>query len=242
MNSPATASIALIGDHSPAVPAHRAIPLALERAAADTQTAIEWRWVATDTIDDAARDLADCDAIWAAPASPYRSMAGALAAIRFARETGRPLLGTCGGFQHALIEFARDVARIDAADHAETNPAGAELIVTPLACSLVETSGEIVFAPESQLHAIFGGRPVREEFHCRYGLNPAWRERLERAGLRFTGFDANGEVRACELPGHPFFVGTLFQPERSALRDASHPLIAAFVAAVARRALASRSA
>jgi CTP synthase (UTP-ammonia lyase) len=189
-------------------------------------------WIPTDTITDAPRQLAGYGAIWCVPASPYRSMAGALAAIRFARESGRPFLGTCGGFQHALIEFARHVAGIATADHAETNAGGNDLVVTPLACSLVEQRGGITFTPGSQLYGVFAGRPAEEGYHCRYGVNPLYRARLETAGLRFTGFDNAGDIRAFELPGHPFFVGTLFQPERSALRGVRHPLIEAFLTAV----------
>ena len=225
------AAIALVGDHNPQVTAHAAIPPALELARAAAGTAISWTWVHTTTIHDARKDLSAFAAIWVVPASPYASMAGALAAIRFARETGRPFLGTCGGFQHALIEFARNACGVREADHAETKPGGAELVVTPLACSLVETSGSITFTPGSRLHAIFHGKPTTEGYHCSYGLNPEWRPRLEAAGLHFTGFDSAGQVRAGELPAHPFFFMTLFQPERSALRGERHPLITAFVRA-----------
>jgi CTP synthase (UTP-ammonia lyase) len=225
------ARFALIGDFNPAVFAHQAIPPTLTLAAEKTGRPVSWEWIATDTITDAPRQLAAYDAVWCVPASPYRSMAGALAAIRFARETGRPFLGTCGGFQHALIEFASDVAGIATADHAETSPAGRELVVTPLACSLVESQGDITFTPGSQLHGLFAGGAAREGYRCNYGVNPAYRTRLAAAGLRFTGFDAAGDIRAFELPGHRFFIGTLFQPERSALRGLRHPLIEAFVCA-----------
>jgi len=229
--------LVLVGDRSDQVIAHRAIPVALELAGAGLGVGLTWTWMHTTAIRRAAGDLAGFDAVWVVPASPYANLAGALDAIRFARETGRPFLGTCGGFQHALLELARDVAGVPAADHAEIHPGAAELVVTPLACGLVEQSGDITFTPGSRLHAIFGGRPAREGYHCRYGLNPAWRARLEGAGLRCTGFDAAGDVRAAELAGHPFFIGTLFQPERSALRGERHPLIRAFVeaAAAARR-------
>ncbi len=76
------------------------------------------------------------------------------------------------------------------------------------------------------------GNPTHEGYHCNYGVNLAYRARLEDAGLRFTGFDAAGDIRAFELPRHRFFLGTLFQPERSALRGVSHPLVEAFVTAV----------
>ena len=160
-------------------------------------------------------------------------MAGALAAIRHAREHNLPCLGTCGGFQHALIEFARDAAGITGADHAETNARASDPVVTALSCSLVDQTGGITFSPGSRMHAIFGGRPTHEGYHCNYGVNPAYRARLEAAGLRFTGFDAAGNIRAFELPGQRFFLGTLFQPERSALRGTTHPLSEALVAALA---------
>ncbi|HET7536446.1 MAG TPA: hypothetical protein VFJ90_08335, partial [Candidatus Didemnitutus sp.] len=105
------------------------------------------------------------------------------------------------------------------------------LVVTPLSCSMVDQADEITFTPGSRLHEIFSGQPARGEYHCNYGPNPAFRPGLESAGLRFTGFTANGDIRAGELPSHPFFVGTLFQPERSALRNVRHPLVEAFVQA-----------
>jgi CTP synthase (UTP-ammonia lyase) len=229
--------LALVGDYSPAVAAHRAIPRALELAGAATKTALTWQWVATGDLHHAPRDLAKFSAVWLVPASPYASMAGALAAVRFARETHRPFLGTCGGFQHALIEFARHVAGLTAADHAETHPHGATLVVAPLACPLVEQTGPLHFAPGSLLRAAYGRDTAQEGYHCNYGLNPPHRAALERAGLRFTALDEHGEVRAAELPAtvHPFFVGTLFQPERAALREELPPLVAAFVRAIGSR-------
>jgi CTP synthase (UTP-ammonia lyase) len=221
--------LALIGDFNPDVVAHRSIPLALALANQATGCAATWDWISTDSLSDAPRQLAGHSGIWCVPASPYRSMDGALAAIRFARETQRPFLGTCGGFQHALIEFARHVAALSRADHAETNPEGAELVVTPLSCSLVGQHEEIAFTPGSQLHRIHQGRSSREGYHCNYGINPLYRAALEAAGLRFSGFDRAMQVRAMELPSHPFFIGTLFQPERSALAGHSHPLIEALV-------------
>ena len=90
-----------------------------------------------------------------------------------------------------------------------------------------------MFTPGSQLGGIFGGEVAREGYHCNYGPNSAYRPRFEAAGLHFTGFDREGQVRGAELSRHPFFIGTLFQPERSALRGVRHPLIEAFVTALA---------
>ena len=221
--------IALVGDRSDKVLAHRAIPLALQLAAVATKCQVSWRWVDTRQIRDAPTDLLDCAALWVVPGSPYANMDGVLDAIRWAREMRRPFLGTCGGFQHALIEFARNVAGLVKADHAETSPDAELLLVHRLSCSLVEKTGQVRFSPESRLRLAYGSDAAHEGYHCNYGFNPAHRRALEEAGLRFTAFDDVGEVRAFELPTHPFFVGTLFQPERAALHNQPAPLVNEFV-------------
>lgn len=226
--------IALVGDHDPSVTAHQAIPRALALAAARTDARVESRWVATDSITSDA-DIADCEALWCVPASPYRSMEGALRAIRFARVHRRPFLGTCGGFQHALIEYARGVLGWSDAEHAETAPEADRLVVTPLTCAMVETEGVVRFRPGSRLAAAYesiaGTRESREGYHCRYGIAPLMRDALAGGPLRVAAEDDQGDVRAVELDDHPFFVATLFQPERAALRGVLSPVVAAFVQA-----------
>jgi CTP synthase (UTP-ammonia lyase) len=227
--------IALVGDYSAEVVAHRALPLALKSAGQATDQDVDWQWVATRDLRDASRDLASFHGVWVVPRSPYENMAGVLAAIRWARETQRPILGSCGGFQHMLIEFARNVAGLRDADHAETNPDGRTLVISKLLCPLVEKSARVQFAPGSRLREIYGHDSAEEGYHCSYGVDPTHRAILENAGLRFTVHDDGGEIRGAELPvaRHPFFMGTLFQPERAALRNAPVPLANAFVRAVA---------
>ena len=91
------------------MPVHQAIPLALELASAYHRMRIEWTWVSTVSVRDAATDLAPYRGIWCVSASPYLNTQGAISSIRFAREQGVPFLGTCGGFQHALLEYAQNV-------------------------------------------------------------------------------------------------------------------------------------
>ncbi len=222
-----------MGDYSDRHAAHRAIPRALELARAQTEADVAWEWVATRQIVDATRDLARFGAVWLTPASPYENTQGALEAVRWAREGGRPFLGTCGGFQHALLEFARNVAGIADADHAETNPEGSALVLTKLSCSMVEKSGTIRLTAGSLLAEAYGRQVATEEYRCNYGFNPDYRRALEQAGLRFTAFDEAGEIRGAEWPGQVFFAGVLFQPERAALRGEVAPLPSAFVRAVA---------
>ncbi len=230
------ATVALIGDYDPAVVAHRAIPQALALAADAVRVALTPRWIPTEHLAIAlSPELTDCDAVWCVPASPYRSLEGALRAIRFAREQDRPFLGTCGGFQHAVLEYFRNVLGVPDAEHLESAPGAAVPVIAPLACPLIEHSGVIRFAAGSRLRTLYGVPEVEEAYHCSYGLNPRFEGKLREGRLRISGRDAGGEVRAVELDGHPFYVATLFQPERSALRQRLHPLIRGFVAAVACR-------
>jgi CTP synthase (UTP-ammonia lyase) len=228
-----TQRIGRVGDFNPNVLAHRAIPAALELAARVVAVSAEPVWLPTDKIKiGSATALTGFAGLWCVPGSPYASMEGALWAISFARENRIPFLGTCGGFQHALIEYARNVAGIADAEHAETNPKSPNAIISPLACSLVEQTGTIRLKENSLIRKACGTAEIIESYHCRFGLNPAFRQRLAARDLHFTGWDENGEARAFELSGHPFFVATLFQPERSALCEETHPLIAAFVRAM----------
>ena len=227
-----TRLIAVVGDYSKEKTAHRAIPAALALARAELGADVEWHWIATRHIHNPETGLAGYHGAWLAPGSPYASIEGALAVARWARTGRRPFLGTCGGFQHALIEFARDAAGIADADHAETNPGGADLLLTRLSCSLVEQSGPVHFTPGSVIGSAYGTESAVGEYHCNFGFNPAYRARLEAAGMRFTSWDDAGEIRGAELTDHPFFCGVLFQPERAALRGEVPPLARAFLRAV----------
>lgn len=231
------AHVALIGDRDDSVQAHRAIPIALGLATEHASTHLDWTWVGTDTLDgDVPEKLGGFDAAWCVPASPYASTSGALAAIRWARESGRPFLGTCGGFQHALLEYAGSCWGVRDAAHAELDPSAPDPVIAPLTCSLVEVTGRVLLREGSRLAALYGTSEATEGYHCRFGLSPRYAARLESGPLRASAWDEGGEVRAIELEGHPFFVATLFQPERSALVDRSHPIIEGFAIAAARAA------
>jgi CTP synthase (UTP-ammonia lyase) len=226
--------IALVGDQDPAVTAHRAIPEALGLSARRLGLRIEPTWVPTVALGAPVEArLSPFAAVWCVPASPYANTEGALAAIRFCRESGRAFLGTCGGFQHAVLEYVRNALGHRDASHAESDPAAAMPVIARLSCSLVEKAGTIVLQDGSRLRAIYGVPEADEEYHCNYGVNPEY-ERLfaDGSALRVSARDPAGDVRAVELSEHPFFIATLFQPERSGLRGVEHPLITSFVAAI----------
>ena len=225
--------IAVVGDRRSGSEAQDAIEPALAHAGAATGIEAGVTWIDTPSLlDDWEGRLASFDAVWGAPGSPFLSLEGALAGIRWAREQGRPFLGTCAGFQHAVIEFARDVVGADAC-HAEYGEAEGELFIQELLCSMAgHTMG--VRLVDDELRSVYGGGEVSERYYCHFGLNPAYRDELEAAGLRVAGVDASdGDVRIMRLAGHPFFVLTLFVPQSSSSLNDPHPLIVAFLRAAA---------
>ncbi|MBV8656351.1 MAG: hypothetical protein JO142_00860 [Burkholderiales bacterium] len=232
MPQPNTARIALIGDFGAAITAHQAIPLALALAAKAQGITVDHEWIATETVGHVTHDrLAAFDGIWCVPGSPYRNMDGALAAIAYARTRAIPYLGTCGGYQHALIEYARNVLGMADADHAESNPGSTRPIVSALACALVEANNRVRFAPGFAPAGLVMPSEMTARYRCSYGLNPDFAHLFAQGDLRIVAHDTNGIPQAIALDSHPFFVGTAYQPERDALADELNPLIDAFVRA-----------
>src|SRR4029077_10398486 len=129
-------SVGVIGDYDSPFPPHPATNEGLQHSAADLGTKVDVCWLETSSLEDA--DLAQLaaahDALWCAPGSPYWSLDGALRAIRLAREAGVPFLGTCGGFQHVVIEYARNVLGFEDAQHAEYDPYASDLFISELSC------------------------------------------------------------------------------------------------------------
>lgn len=219
--------LGLIGERKREVKAHIAIPEALKLAARDLACEFEAAWLPTSQFEqDPERVLAEYRALWFVPNTPYASMEGALRAIKYAREQQIPTLGTCGGCQHMIIEYARNVLGIREADHAEEHPDAPVLLITPLACSYTEITTTCLLTPGARVEAIYGTSEVTEEYGtCNYGPNAQFWPALEQGGLHVTGAERNGDARIIEIDQHPFFIGTLFQPERSAFRQIAHPLI-----------------
>jgi CTP synthase (UTP-ammonia lyase) len=114
-------------------------------------------------------------------------------------------------------------------------------VVTALACSLVGTEQPVTVLPGTTAAALYGapGR-VLEDYYCAYGVNPEYRTALEKGGLRVSGLGDEGEARIVELPGHPFYLATLFLPQTRSAPGRPHPLIAGYADAV-RRASTTRA-
>jgi CTP synthase (UTP-ammonia lyase) len=225
----------VIGDSHPTVQGYGIIRQALQHAAEALSIQVETHWLPSSALhDDVERDLTGFDALWCGPWGPYQNTDAALRAIRFARERELPFLGTCAGFQHTVIEYARSVLGLGQADHAESNPTTPLPVVAPLPRPLVERTSAVVLDPASRTASIYGRTAVAEYYRCHFGLNPEFVTPLHRGGLRVTGVDTEGLAAVVEFPQHPFYVATLFLPEHASRTRAPHPLITAYVKAAAR--------
>lgn len=226
--------LSLVGDYRANAVAHQAIPLAIDRAAAQLNIAVEASWIPTETLGDL-DVIKQSDAVWVVPGSPYKNDTGVFATLRWLRENHKPFLGSCGGFQYAIIEYARNVLGWQDANHAETDHGG-RMVIAPLSCSLVEQRGEVTFVADSRIAKAYGALKSEEGYHCNFGVNPEFSAALADHNLRITSWDLAGDVRGIELNDHPFFVATLFQSERAALQEKNSPLVMAWMqAALAQR-------
>ena len=225
--------IAVLGEFTPENPTHTATNAALRHASDRAGVEVAIAWLRTDTLDDALFD--HFAGILVAPGSPYADMEKTLAAIRFARENKVPCFGTCGGFQHMVIEYARNVLGVGTAQHAEYDPSAADAFITPLACSLRGRSMTLALAPDSQVATLYGSTGATEQYYCGFGVEPSRVALLKSGALKVSASDSEGEVRVIELPGHPYFVGTLYVPQVRSLPGRPHPLVSGFVRACVAR-------
>src|SRR5215472_13055278 len=221
--------IALVGERDPAKRAHAGIEASFALFERLSPGSVGYRWVPTKSIaaGSAAEVFKDASAVWCAPGSPYENTDGALEAIRHARVGGKPFFGTCGGFQHALMEYCANMLG-QTAVHQEMIGDAVDPLIIKLSCSLAETRARVISPPGSWYAETVGATESTEEFNCNYGLSPGFEPFFAGSKMEFIARDEQGQVRAFRLAGHPFFVGTLFQPERRALSGELHPVVTAF--------------
>jgi CTP synthase (UTP-ammonia lyase) len=222
--------IAILGEYQPTFETHIATDSAIAHSNSQLSIEVKRDWISTEEIDISLFDL--YSGIWIAPGSPYKNMDKMLWAIGYARENNIPCLGTCGGFQHMILEYARNVLGFQDAQSQENDPYGSQLFISRLACSLAGREMKLTFTEDSQIAAIYGSVTGVEQYYCNFGVNPEYIPFLKSRSLKVTGADNEGEVRVIELPNHPFFLGTLFVPQVRSTPKNPHPIVTAFLKAV----------
>jgi CTP synthase len=173
-----------------------------------------------------------------------RGVEGKLKAIQYARENKIPYLGLCYGMQLAVVEFARNVAKIKGAHTAEIDPKTANPVIDIMEGQDTNLEQETMGAtmrlgeylcdiePKTLTRKLYNTAQVQERHRHRYELNNEYREELEKAGLTIAGVNTeNNLVEIIELASHPFFIGTQFHPELISHPLKPHPLFKGFVKA-----------
>jgi CTP synthase len=254
-------TVALVGKYVDLPDAYLSVTEALRAGGIDHDAKVEIRWVTSDDCEDeagAARALDGVDGVLIPGGFGVRGIEGKLGAVRHARQHGIPTLGLCLGLQCMVIEVARNLAGLDGANSAEFDAATPHPVISTMADQIDVVAGErdmggtmrlglypAVLKEGSHARAAYGAAQVDERHRHRYEVNNAYRDRLEAAGMVFSGLSPDGRlVEYAELPAdvHPFFVGTQAHPEFRSRPTRPHPLFSAFIGAALRRASESGSA
>ena len=244
-------TVALVGKYTVLVDAYKSLLEALNHGGIANAVKVKVKWLDASQFEDPDKlsALEDVHAILVPGGFGERGAEGKIAAARFAREHNIPYFGICFGMQMAVIEAARSLAGVPTATSSEFS-AGGEPIVGLLTEWVKDN--EIVqryeggdlggtmrlgafpaqLAKGSRVAQIYGQAAIHERHRHRYEVNIAYRERLEAAGLVFSGLSPDGVLpEIVEYPDHPWFIGVQFHPEYKSRPFAPHPLFASFIAA-----------
>jgi CTP synthase len=247
-------TIAIVGKYVDHSDAYKSLNEALIHAGIRTRTKVNINYIDSEIIEDeGVARLKDVDAILVPGGFGERGVEGKIATVRYARENKIPYLGICLGMQAAVIEFARDVAGLEGAHSTEFLPKSPHPVIGLITEWMAE-SGQLETRDEnSDLGGSMrlGGQQCRlqsdslafqlyqkdvitERHRHRYEFNNQYLEKLEKAGMRFSGKSIDGRlVEVVEIPDHPWFLACQFHPEFTSTPRKGHPLFSGFVAAAA---------
>ena len=230
--------LAILGEYQPSSETHMATDSAIEHSMKAVGFALDVSWISTDKISE--NVLKSFHGYFVASGSPYKDMEKALFAIEYARKNDIPILGTCGGFQHMILEYARNILGFKDAQHAEYNPHGTELFISKLSCSLRGREMVLNIQPNSKTASLYGKLQVKEKYYCNFGVNPKYIDLIQSGPIRIVGSDREGEIRVLEYPGHRFFIGTLFVPQTNSTENKPHPIVTGLLKAISDSDIACR--
>lgn len=219
--------VAILGEFDATRPSRVLLGPALEHSAATLGIDVEYFWVPPCSSEVTL--LHQCDAVFIGPGEASEDTTGILSVIRSARLNRIPCLGTCGGFQRVIAEYAHNELGFKTLEHEEISPDAADPFFSQLSCSLVGKDAEVQLVSHSLAAQIYSTTQTVESFFCRYGINGKYLLSLQSAGLIISGYDSLGEARIIELPGHPFFMATLFVPQVRSTESQPYPIISAFL-------------
>jgi CTP synthase len=241
-NPTSEVQVALVGKYVELPDAYKSIAESFIHAGAENECKVKLHWIQSETIsnENVETVLGSMDGILVAPGFGERGIEGKITAVKFAREKKVPFFGICLGMQCAVIEFARNVLKLDAAstemnkntphpviDMMESQKKitrkGGTMRLGAYACELLKGS---------KVHHIYGKAKIAERHRHRYEFNNKYLKQFEKAGMIASGINPDTKlVEVVELRDHPHFIGTQFHPELKSTVQNPHPLFVKFVKA-----------
>ncbi|NOS76041.1 MAG: CTP synthase [Methyloglobulus sp.] len=253
-NPTSEVTIAIVGKYVDHSDAYKSLNEALIHAGISTFNRVNITYIDSETIEDeGVARLKDVDAILVPGGFGERGVEGKISTVRYARENKIPYLGICLGMQVAVIEFARDVAGLEGAHSTEFLPKSPHPVIG-LITEWMDDKGQLEIRdeqsdlggsmrlggqqcrlkPDSLAYQMYQKDVITERHRHRYEFNNQYVERLEQAGLRFSGKSIDGRlVEVIEIPDHPWFLACQFHPEFTSTPRRGHPLFSGFVTAAA---------
>ncbi|WP_096021017.1 CTP synthase [Campylobacter lanienae] len=245
-------NLAFVGKYVDLKESYKSLTESIIHAGANLDTRVIIKWCDSEKIDanNVAETLKDCDAILVAGGFGPRGVSGKIEAIKFARENKIPYLGICLGMQLSMIEFAKNVLKLDDANSVEFDENCKNPIIY-LIDSFIDASGkkqlrthtsplggtmrlggyECDLLKGSLLAKVYNNQSkIKERHRHRYEANPKYRNEFEKAGLIVSG-ESDGLIEAVEIKDHPFFLGVQFHPEFTSRLTKPNPVILGFIKA-----------
>jgi len=241
-NPTQTVEIGLVGKYVELHDAYKSIAEALVHAGAENRCKVNIRWIHSEDVkeDNVSEILSGLNGMIVAPGFGHRGMKGKILAAQYARENNVPFLGICLGMQVAVIEFARNILKLEGADSSEMNPKtphpvidlmeqqkgftnyGGTMRLGAYECRIIEKDSNVCKA--------YNKLTVYERHRHRYEFNEAYRQQYIDAGMIPVGINPDTDlVEIVEIPEHKWFVGVQFHPEYRSTVLNPHPLFIDFI-------------
>lgn len=242
-------NIGFVGKYLELKESYKSLTEALIHSGAHLDTRVNINWIDSEKLESSENlsILDECDAILVAGGFGKRGVEGKIEAIRYARENRVPFLGICLGMQLSMIEYARNVAKLEGANSIEfdentphpviylidnfIDQMGASQIRThesPMGGTLRLGEYPCDTKDGSLLQKAYNQKIIHERHRHRYEANPEYKDILEHNGMIISG-ESNGLIEAVEIPSHPWFLAVQFHPEFTSRLQSPNPSILAFV-------------
>ena len=249
-NPASSIKIAMCGKYTELHDAYKSIIESFIHAGVENNTAVEVVWINTEKIkndNDAIVTFKDIDGILIPGGFGSRGAEGKILTSKYARESNIPFLGICLGLQCAVIDFARNVCKINDANSSEFKPRCKNKVIDLMESQrAIKLKGgtmrlgsyDCKIEVGTKAFSVYRKKNISERHRHRYEVNNKFVKNMKKNGLTFSGFNKKlGVVEIIELKDHPWFIGCQFHPELKSRVDKAHPLFREFIKASLKESL-----